>query len=234
MGWISRWELWLAVLLTVAFGCWLLSRRTNSNPTYKAFNVEHWKPRSIRPLTKAELIAWGHLNQAVPECLVLPQISLSRFIKVRQTKSYGQWFSRVGRRCVDFLICSPTGDVLGAIEILGAGQTASRDAPTVGAQRKLDTLQLASVPLWQLSMEHLQEHAKLRQIILPELQAAEQATRYRAFAQTDVQPRGAGIEAVELDDSRWDQHWPNEDSRPSVLLDENDTGSAPLYPVTGR
>lgn len=232
MAWIFTLQFGLvAALLTAAVGYWLWNKRARAISTYKAFNVEQWKPRAIRPLTKAELLALGHLQQAIPECLVLPQISLSRFIKVRQTKSYGQWFGRVGRRCVDFLVCSPAGDVLGAVELLRANQTASLEASSVGGQRKNDTLQLASVPLWQLNLEQLAVPSKIRLLVMPELEAAEAAKRTRGFAHTDLQPRGAGIEAVELDDSRWSQAWPNEDSRPSELLDENDSGSAPLHPA---
>ena len=219
--------LFAAILAGV--GVWFWSKRSGGNDkTFNAFNVEQWKPRAIRPLTKVELLALAHLQKAVPECMVLPQISLSRFIKVKQTRSYGQWFGRVGRRCVDFLVCSPSGDVLGAIDVVRPKQNISLEGRSVGTQRKIDTLQLSSVPLWQLSLDQLADVAKIRLIVMPELEAAEQALRTRGFAHTELQPRGAGIEAVELDESRWNQDWPNEDSRPSVWLDANDSSSAPL------
>lgn len=234
MEWSTSWSAFVALAAsTLAIGYWLWVKRGGASNAQHAFNAEHWKPRSIRPLSKVDLLALSHLSAAVPECLVLPQVSLSRFIKVRQTKSYGLWFGRVGRRCVDFLVCSPSGDVLGVIEIVRTSQTGKPQTTTVGSQRKRDTLRLASIPLWQMNADQLADHAKLRQIILPELQAAQRAMRNRGFANTDLQPHTKGLEALELDDARWGVGWPTEDAGPSALLDEDNSGSLPLFPVRG-
>lgn len=197
---------------------WLLMRRRESPGYDSDFALDNWKPSPVRPLTKIELDALAQIKRAAPECIIMPQVSLSRFLRVKKSVAYRPWFYRVGRRCVDFLICSPKGDVLGVVELIDA--KASFAAPSRGVQAKERTLTLATIPVWHIDPDAQGAYDKLYDFIRAELgESAAHAVPTLEWPPTDHAPRGAGIEALELDDARWNQPWPTEDTRPSAYLD---------------
>jgi hypothetical protein len=221
--------LWILAGLAVAgVLAWLYLRREQPVAKPRDFNADDWQPRTMRPLTPTELRVLMHLREALPECLLMPQISLSRFLQVGQNRSYHQWFSGVGRRTIDFLVCSKQGDVLGAVQL---SSSAKRDSE--GTQRKLKTLALAKIPVWQMKPGELPNIDSIRLMVMTELAAAEQHSQLHSqqgeseWQATELQPRVKtgnatmpGVEAVELEEDRWNQPWATEDARPSAYLDE--------------
>jgi Protein of unknown function (DUF2726) len=210
----------LSVLALVALVLgWLwLRRRRSAHASVSSFDLDNWQPRTTRPLTKVELAMLAKIKMTVPECLVLPQVSLSRFLKVKSSLPYGPWFRHVGRRCVDFLICSPQGDVLGVIELIDSKKT--NLPPSRGSQAKERTLTLAAIPVWHVDPESTDALHQLYDYIHAELgESVAHSTHGLDWPHTDAAPRGAGIEAVELDDDRWNQPWPSEETRPTAYLD---------------
>jgi hypothetical protein len=243
------WQIALALVALAALAWYALrsGRSRSILPTNapRAFRAEDWKPRTMRPLTQTELRVLIHLRDALPQCLLMPQVSLARFMQVNQNRSYHQWFSAVGRRCVDFLVCSPQGDVLGVVQLNSVTKSASD-----GSERKLKTLSLAKIPVWELRATELPSVEALRAMVLPELQAAEQHSQMfpmspeSEWKPTELMPRGKisgpggkpgikGVEAVELEDERWNQAWPTEDARPSAYLDDLDMIEVPPIVTKG-
>jgi hypothetical protein len=207
----------LALAVLVLGWLWLLRRRS-VQASVSSSDLDNWQPRTVRPLTKVELAMLAKIKTTVPECLVLPQVSLSRFLKVKSSLPYSPWFRHVGRRCVDFLICSPKGDVLGVIELIDNKKTNA--APSRGSQAKERTLTLATIPVWHVDPESTDALHQLYDYIHAELgESVAHSMQGLDWPQTDAAPRGAGIEAVELDDDRWNQPWPSEETRPSAYLD---------------
>ena len=214
----------LALAMLALGWLWLRSRKT-ADASFSDFNLDNWQPRTTRPLTKIELAMLAKIKMTVPECLVLPQVSLSRFLKVKSSLPYSQWFRNVGRRCVDFLICSPKGDVLGVIELIDSKKANS--APSRGSQAKERTLTLAAIPVWHVDPESTNALHQLHDYIYAELgESVAHSVRGLDWQHTDAAPRGAGIEAVELDDARWNQPWPSEETRPTAYLDLLDSPQA--------
>lgn len=229
------------VALLVVGGVIIRQRQAPVSRTSSArnFRMEDWKPSTMRPLTHGELRMMLHLRKALPECLLLPQIALARFMNVSQSKSYNQWFGSVGRRCVDFLVCSEQGDVLGVIQL---HNPKSKRAANVseGTQRKLKALESAQIPVWQIAADPMPDVTSLRAMVMPQLQAAEehsqqhsiqgeaegewQATRFEArrpasaFESPPAKTSNPKEEKAKLD--RWDQAWPSEEARSSEFLDE--------------
>ncbi len=206
----------VAAVLILGFLLW----RSRQRPAdfESDFNLDNWQPRTVRPITKVELMALAKIKLAAPDCIIMPQVSLSRFLRVKKSIAYSPWFYRVGRRCVDFLICSPKGDVLGVVELddrkPGAAHTSR------GLQAKERTLTLASIPVWHINPESQGAFDQLYDFIRAELgESVAHSAQSVEWAATENSPRGAGIEAVELDDDRWNQPWPTEDTRPSAYLD---------------
>jgi hypothetical protein len=227
------WLITLAVLAIAAALWWTRSRPAMPIIKPRGFHAEDWKPRTMRPLTKTELRVMMHLREALPDCLLMPQISLSRFLQVGHNRSYQHWFSAVGRRSVDFLVCSKQGDVLGAVMLLSAVKSDSS-----GTQRKRKTLELARIPLWEMKASDLPSIDSIRVMVMAEAQAAEQhsqlASQMHADSEwkaTELQPRVKtgtakmqGVETMEIDDARWNQAWPSEEASASAFLDSDAMG----------
>lgn len=211
----------------------------------RAFRMEDWQPRTMRPLTPTELHAFKHLRKALPECLLLPQIALARFLNVTESRSYNQWFGSVGRRCVDFLVCSEQGDVLGVIQLhLSKGKPMSE-----GTQRKLKALEMSQISVWLIAKDDLPDAQAFRAMVMPQLQAATEHSQQHTSVEesvwqaTKLEPRrpatvlnpmathGESAKA-KLGSDRWDQAWPTEDERSSDFLDQ--FGMIEVPPVTAK
>lgn len=239
--------IWLAttlILVMLSFAVWFIWKR--SAPVVhpgkeRAFRMEDWQPQAMRPLTQDELRALKLLRKALPECLLMPQIALARFLNVQQNRSYNQWFGSVGRRSVDFLICSEHGDVLGAIQL----QSSKARTPSEGAVRKLKALEMAQIPVWQLAKDDLPDVQALRAMVMPELEAAEQhslqhqesewqATRFEARRPASAfESSVANAASKKSSAGRWDQAWPKEEARSSVFLDEMGMIEVPPLVIKG-
>jgi Protein of unknown function (DUF2726) len=209
----------IAVLVAaVVVLVWLLWRgKKNLRAPDSEYELDQWQPRTVRPLTKVELKMLAQIHATIPECVVLPQVSLSRFLKVKSSLAYSPWFYRVGRRCVDFLVCSPQGDVLGVIEL---GNKNNAPLPSRGALAKERALTLASIPIWHIEPGSPLALDQLYGYIHAELgDSVAHSSHGLEWLSTDVAPRKAGIEALELEDDRWNQPWPSEDTRPTAFLD---------------
>ena len=213
----------------------------------RAFRMEDWQPRTMRPLTPTELHAFKHLRKALPECILMPQVALARFLNVTESRSYNLWFGSVGRRCVDFLVCSEQGDVLGAIQL-----QSSKGKPTSeGTQRKLKALEMSQITVWMVAKDDLPDAAAMREMVMPALQAAAAHSQQHAGSEesvwqaTKLEPRrpatafnpmathgeSAKAKLSPMSD-RWDQAWPTEDARSSDFLDE--FGMIEVPPVTSK
>lgn len=235
------------VLAALALLVWFVSQRSAPgvhSGKQRPFRMEDWQPRTMKPLTPTELHTLKQLRKALPECLLMPQVALARFLNVAQNRSYNQWFGSVGRRCVDFLVCSEQGDVLGVIQL-----QASKGKPmSEGTQRKIKALEMAQIPVWQLAKDDLPDAAALRAMVIPELQAAEQHSVQHQeggleseWQSTRLEPRRPATafeqsskpasSKPQLD--RWDQAWPTEEARSSEFLDEMGMIELPPLVVKG-
>jgi Protein of unknown function (DUF2726) len=245
---LKTWGLPAAGLLIMAlaaaiFVMWRRAKPAVSSTGSRNFRAEDWKPRTMRPLTQRELGMMLYLRRALPECLLLPQIALARFLNVSQSKSYNQWFGSVGRRCVDFLVCSEQGDVLGVIHLTDT-KTRNSTSQSEGLQRKLKSLEMAQIPVWHVQLDPLPDVQLLRAMVLPELQAAEQHSQQHSpdseWQATRLEQRPAHHNPLTqpkkqpaVDDARWDQAWPSEEARSSEFLDEFGMIEVPPLVVKG-
>ncbi len=55
--------------------------------------------------------------QTLPELVVLAQVPLSRFLRVRKGRTWREWFNRISQKSVDFLICERDFRIVAAIEL---------------------------------------------------------------------------------------------------------------------
>ncbi|GAB7564722.1 hypothetical protein LG202_27620 [Methylobacillus methanolivorans] len=76
-----------------------------------------------KPLTATEAVFYYRLVKALPECIILPQVQLSRFIKIKNAPWYkkaGQSYAlqnRIAQQSVDYLVCLKDFTIVAAVEL---------------------------------------------------------------------------------------------------------------------
>lgn len=76
-----------------------------------------------KPLTATEAVFYYRLVKALPECIILPQVQLSRFIKIKNAPWYkkaGKSYAlqnRIAQQSVDYLVCLKDFTIVAAIEL---------------------------------------------------------------------------------------------------------------------
>ena len=122
----------------------LAARRGGADPD-RLDTLIGWPPQATRVLSQAERQALAILVRALPECTVLAQVPLSRFLRVPKRHSYADWLRRLGYQCADFVVCDLDSKVLAVVEIRPPG-----GQPNDRAQRRLErmerSLKAAKVP----------------------------------------------------------------------------------------
>ena len=73
--------------------------------------------RANRPLTDREQVLYWRLRRALPDLVVLSQVSLSRFLQVESGHNQLAWLNRINRMTIDFLVCLPDSTIVAAIEL---------------------------------------------------------------------------------------------------------------------
>ncbi|PHV12455.1 DUF2726 domain-containing protein [Chitinimonas sp. BJB300] len=101
----------LAVLLLAAFAI-KTSKESDGG------KGENWPLVVKRPLSQPEQVLYYRLIEALPGFVILPQVSLSRFLDVKKgVKNPMSWLNRVNRMSVDYLVCSPAMQIVAVIEL---------------------------------------------------------------------------------------------------------------------
>ena len=109
----------VAVIALVVGLAWRARRGTarTARPVDRIDTVIGWPPQATMVMSRQERIAFDTLRRAAPECIVLAQVSLSRFIEVPKRNSYADWLRRIGYQSVDFIICNRATEVLAVVEL---------------------------------------------------------------------------------------------------------------------
>lgn len=103
----------VVVVLALAFGVLYFVRQSNVAEK-KDGRMPFYKKR---PLTPVEVVLFNHLRRALPDCMILAQVQLSRFLDVESGENKLAWLNRVNRMSVDFLICDEKSNIIAVIEL---------------------------------------------------------------------------------------------------------------------
>ena len=76
-----------------------------------------WPLYARRVLSAPELQLYDRLVRALPQQIVLAQVQVSRVLGVRSGFDFHEWNNRICRLSYDFVVCSPDGSVIAAIEL---------------------------------------------------------------------------------------------------------------------
>ncbi len=83
-----------------------------------------------RPLSKPEQILYHRLVEALPDHLILPQVSFSRFLFAKggdKSQNFAR-FGKVRQKVVDYLICDKSFRIIAAVELQDSSHTEEKDA----------------------------------------------------------------------------------------------------------
>lgn len=135
-----------------------------ASPSTPAENLPY---EQRKPLTSTEAILYYHLVEALPECIILPQVQLSRFIRIKNIswlKRAGLSYAlqnRIAQQSIDYLVCLKDFTIVAAVEL----DDKSHNNPKVKMldKKKEESLKAAGVDLIRWNAESM---PTLEQIIL--------------------------------------------------------------------
>jgi hypothetical protein len=114
--------------------------------------------RARKPLSEPEQALYWRLREAMPECIVLCQVSFSRFLEAYSPlgKAQRSLFNRIAQKSVDFLVCLPDFTIIAAVELDDGSHKRERDV------RRDSIFASAKLPLVRLHVRELPAVAELR------------------------------------------------------------------------
>ena len=203
-----------------------------------------WPPQATRVLSLGERQAFSVLARALPDCIVLAQVPMSRFLKVPRRYSYADWLRRMGNQCVDFVVCDMHAQVIAVVELRApAGLAADR------AQRRLArmarSLKAAKVPLHVWTEGSLPSAEAAREAITAPPVSPTPGTLSAAQATTPAMPTGGPATQPPAPaptvnpfedtgrDSMQDERIELQEPPPSTWFDDIDSGPMPLRKPPG-
>ncbi|MDR1934981.1 MAG: DUF2726 domain-containing protein [Candidatus Accumulibacter sp.] len=122
-----------------------------------------WPYHAKRVLTNTEQILYYRLLKALPDCVVLAQVGLSRIIGVNRGVRFYQWFNKISQMSIDYVICSKDFNVLAAIELDDATHNKSQ---RIKADRKKDkALMSAGIKIIRWKVNQMPDERKIREAL---------------------------------------------------------------------
>ncbi len=113
-------------------------------------DLEHpWPFYAKKPLSDPEQVLYHRLVKAMPECMVLAQVQLSRILDVKKGFNFSEWHNRINRMSVDFLVCLKDSSIVAAIELDdGSHKSWSRREADAKKQKALESAGISLIR-WQ-------------------------------------------------------------------------------------
>ena len=146
----------IVLIAVVAIVFVILKKRGNSST-----GDELWPFYAKRPLTQPEQVLYHRLVAAMPECIVLAQVQLSRVLGVKKGFSFHQWNNRINRMSLDFLVCLKDSTVVAAVEL--DDKTHEKASRTEADAKKAKALSSAGVALVRWNVAALPDETAIRQ-----------------------------------------------------------------------
>lgn len=151
--------MFLAVLILIAIAAYVLVVLKKKGSSVS--DDTPWPFYAKKPLTQPEQILYHRLVAAMPECIVLAQVQLSRVLGVKKGFSFNQWNNRINRMSLDFLVCLKDSTVVAAVEL--DDKTHGKASRVEADEKKNKALADAGVALIRWQVEALPDEVTIRQ-----------------------------------------------------------------------
>jgi hypothetical protein len=148
--------LMLVVLAVVAIVFAVLKRRSSAG-----VGDTPWPFYAKKPLSQPEQVLYHRLVAAMPECIVLAQVQLSRVLGVKKGFSFHEWNNRINRMSLDFLVCLKDSTVVAAVEL--DDKTHEKTSRVEADAKKEKALSAAGIVLVRWNVSALPDENAIRQ-----------------------------------------------------------------------
>ena len=158
---------WIAWPTTTLFLALLLLACLAALLAYASATLQGRRPlgryKSVKPLTVPEQTLYWRLSEALPECVILSQVTFSRFMATDTNgrTSFGDRMTlhnRISQKSIDFLVCLKDFTVVAAVELDDSSHRFERDA----ARDQL--LESAGIEVLRVHVRDIPSAARLREI----------------------------------------------------------------------
>lgn len=117
--------------------------------------------RQVKPLSAAEQTLYWRLREALPECVVLSQVSFSRFMKpdtggLAPVAVYRALHNRISQKTLDFLVCLPDFTVVAAVELDDASHRVEAD------RQRDELLNAAGITVLRVTVDDIPTAQRIR------------------------------------------------------------------------
>jgi len=146
----------LVVFALIAIAFLLIKRRASSSE-----GNAPWPFYAKVPLTEPEQVLYHRLVAAMPECIVLAQVQLSRVLGVKKGFNFHEWNNRINRMSLDFLVCLKDSTIVAAVEL--DDKTHERASRVEADAKKERALAAAGVALVRWNVAALPDENAIRQ-----------------------------------------------------------------------
>jgi hypothetical protein len=125
------WALFIGVALVVGIALILVQRQTADRDFVGEDTGAATGYAPVRPLSEAEQELYWRLVEALPECVVLPQVSFRSFLRPAEGKPVNPRtraiYFRMAQQSVDFLVCLKDFTVVATVELDESPDGSRRD-----------------------------------------------------------------------------------------------------------
>ena len=119
-----KWAIAIAILFFIAlFAIGLLKQRK------PAAGAGYYRKK---PLSRLEQVLYYRLVKALPGHVVLSQVSLYQLVGIKKGPAFQPAFKQMSRKSVDFVICTPSFEVVAVIELDDYGDDDAKRKKTDG------------------------------------------------------------------------------------------------------
>ena len=120
-----------------------------------------WPFYAKKPLTQPEQVLYHRLVAAMPECIVLAQVQLSRVLGVKKGFNFREWNTSINRMSLDFLVCLKDSTIVAAVEL--DDKTHDKVSRMEDDAKKEKALSAAGVALVRWHVNALPDETAIRQ-----------------------------------------------------------------------
>ena len=118
--------------------------------------------RQVKPLTAPEQTLYWRLREALPECVILSQVTFSRFMRpdtggIAPLQVYRTLQNRIAQKTLDFLVCLPDFTVVAAVEL--DDSTHRKDAD----RQRDELLNAANITVIRVSADDIPSAQRIRE-----------------------------------------------------------------------
>lgn len=122
-----------------------------------------WPYYAKKPITPSELILYHRLVEALPECIILAQVQLSRVLGVKKGFNTNEWNNRINRMSLDYLICLKDSTIVAAVEL---DDSSHEKASSVSRDTKKDkALTDAGIKIIRWHVKNIPDTKTIRNVI---------------------------------------------------------------------